>query len=50
MVRKDDAGCYQLMIRYLGIWDARFEDANDCRRPITDATEANVLPMTEGSL
>ena len=25
----------------LRIWDARFEDANDCRRAITDATEAN---------
>ena len=25
----------------LGIWDAGFEDADDCRRPITYATQAN---------
>ena len=25
----------------MGIWDAGFEDANDCGRAIPDATEAN---------
>jgi len=25
----------------LGIWNAGFQDANDCRRPITYAAEAN---------
>jgi hypothetical protein len=45
-----DHGCGKMMragdhvennFGILRIWDARFEDANDCRRPITDATEAN---------
>ena len=45
-----DHGCGKMMragghvgddFTILGIWDARFEDANDCRRAITDATEVN---------
>jgi hypothetical protein len=45
-----DHGCGKMMragddvgddFGILGIWDARLEDANDCRRAITDTTEAN---------
>src|SRR5271170_287636 len=41
MMRADDHVANDLGV--LGIWNARFEDANDCRRPITDATQANGL-------
>src|ERR1700677_4690092 len=34
----------------LRIGDARFEDANDCRRAITDAAEANGFPDHRGIL
>src|SRR5580692_6215484 len=45
-----DHGCGKMMragddvgddFSILGIWDARLEDANDCRRAVTDAPEAN---------
>src|ERR1700693_1534627 len=45
-----DHGCGKMMragdhignnFGILRIWHARFEDANNCRRPITDATESN---------
>ncbi len=45
-----DHGCGQMMragdhvgddFSILGIWHAGFEDADDCRRPITYATQAN---------
>src|SRR5260370_13924983 len=34
----------------LRIWDARFEDANDCRRAITKAAEANGFAEDRGVL
>jgi hypothetical protein len=42
MMRAGDYVGYDFGI--LRIWDARLEDANNCRRAITDATEANGFP------
>src|ERR1700722_13216950 len=54
-----DHGCGKMMrtghhigddFGVLGIGNGRLEHPNDGRTPITDATEATVLPITEGSL